>query len=395
MRYIYISMMLVFGFALSCTKMEDNFKQYLEREKTIFAGKVDSVALKTGYNRIQFDISISVQNLETVRIYWNDFSDSTDVSINKQTGVFSKVLGGLAEKDYIFQMVSIDQHGNKSLPFSINGKIYGDQYLAVRTVRPIKTVELLDEYTVNILWNGVVDDGYYCDISYLDPNGEEKALRVPMSETETKINGIDIRSGFSYTTIYMPQHNSIDEFASADIKVQPKIAFQLEKDTWALVRLPTDVPGDCFGGSISNLWNDRTDDYYHSGCQGDADDLIPHHFTIDLGVEVNLADVQLDPRQGCCQGRNPKQFQIWGISDLTGAETTLSSNNPNWEQEMVEKGWVKLLDHETPTSWNGSDQAYRTEMTDNAKVRYIRYRIINNWNGEPYAALSEITLWYQ
>src|SRR5690606_2567012 len=149
-------------------------------------------------------------------------------------------------------------------------------------------------------------------------------------ETSTPINGIDIRSGFSYTTVYKPEVDAIDEFVSASVDDNPKLAFELSKDTWSLVQLPTDVPGNCYVGSITNLWNNRTNDYYHSGCEGGTNDLITHHFTIDLGVEVNLADVQLDPRQGCCQGRNPKQFQIWGIPDLTDAETALYSNDPNW-----------------------------------------------------------------
>lgn len=386
---------MVLGLAFSCSKMEDNFKGHLEREKVLYAGKVDSVSTKVGYNRIQFEISNSVQNIETVRIFWNEFADSTDVSIDGQSGIFSKIVPNISERDYNFQMVSIDNNGNKSLPFSVPGKIYGDQYLALRAIRPIKNLELIDPENMVIHWNGIVDDGIFCDITYLDPSGEEMTIRVPMAEMSTTINGIDIRSGFSYTTVYVPELDAIDEFVSAPVSVQPKVVFELGKDTWSLVQLPTDVPGNCYGGDIRNLWNGRTNDFYHSGCEGGANDLIPHHFTIDLGVEINLSEVQLDPRNGCCQGRNPKQFQFWGISDLTDAETTLNSDDPNWEQEMLDKGWVKLLDHESSPSWNGSEEGYRTGITDNSTVRYIRYRIISNWNGEPYTALSELTFWYE
>jgi hypothetical protein len=262
-------------------------------------------------------------------------------------------------------------------------------------MRPIKNIELIDPENVIIVWNGIVDDGIFCDITYTNTAGEEAVLRVPMAETETTISGIDIKLGFNYTTVYKPEEDAIDEFVSTSVKVQPKIKFELPKDTWALVQLPTDVAGDCYGGYIPNLWNNKTNDFYHSGCVGTDNDGIPHHFTIDLGVDANLVEIQLDPRTGCCQGRNPKQFQIWGISDLTDAETALNSNDPGWEQEMTDKGWIKLLDHETSPSWNGSAEGYRTGITDNTSVRYIRYRIQSNWNGEPYSALSELTLWYE
>lgn len=395
MKYKYIWIILGFGLVLSCSKMEDNFKSYIEREETVYAGKVDSVSVKVGYNRIQFDISNSIPNIETVRIFWNEFADSTDVPINSQSSITTKILEGIPEKDYSFKMVSIDQNGNKSLPFSVPGKVYGDQYLAVRAIRPIQNIELIDPENIVIVWSGIVDDGVFNDITYTNINGEEMVLRVPMSETETEINNIDIQLGFSYTTVYLPETDAIDEFVSTTVKIQPKMVFELSKDTWSLVHLPTDVKGDCYNGSIPNLWDNKTNNYYHSGCEGTVNDGIPSHFTIDLGVDANLVEVQLDPRTDCCQGRNPKQFQIWGISDLTDAETSLESNDPNWEQEMITKGWVKLLDHETSPNWNGSAEGYRTDITNNSSVRYIRYRIVDTWNGEALSALSELTFWYE
>ena len=394
MKNLYVYVILGLGLVFSCSKMEDNFKDYLGREDKVYAGKVDSVSLRTGYNRIQFDISTSVRNIETVRVFWNDFADSLDVSISSEPGITTKILDGIAEKDYNFNFVSIDTHGNKSLPFSVPGKIYGEKYIAVRSIRPIKEIQLMDTENLIVVWNGIVDDGVYCDLTYTDINDQEVSLRVPMSDTETEINDINAKLGFSYTTVYLPEEDAIDEFFSESVLVQPEIAFELSKETWSLVSLPTDVKGDCWGGSISGLWNGKTNDYYHSGCYGTVEDLIPHHFTFDLGVDANLVKVRLDPRTGCCQGRNPKRFQIWGISDLTDAETTLDSNDPNWEQEMIDKGWVQLLDHETAPSWNGSAEGYITNLTDNTSVRYIRYRILDNWNGEPYSALSELTFWY-
>src|SRR5690606_37873484 len=126
-------------------------------------------------------------------------------------------------RDYNFQMVSIDNNGNKSLPFSVPGKIYGDQYLALRTIRPIKNLEVLDPENIVINWNGIVDDGIFCDITYLDTLGQEMTIRVPMAEMSTIINGIDVRSGFSYTTVYIPESDAIDEFVSASVSVQPKL----------------------------------------------------------------------------------------------------------------------------------------------------------------------------
>lgn len=380
-------------FVLSCSKMEDNFKNYLETEETIYAAKVDSVSVKPGYNRVKFDISIGVGNIETIRIFWNNYTDSTEVNINNQTGVFSKILANLPEKDYAFNFISLDAHGNKSLPFDVYGKVYGDKYMAVRAIRPIKEVVIIDVEHIIIVWNGIVDDGVSCRLNYTDVNGEEVILNVPMSEMETEITEINVKKGFSYTTLYEPEPNVIDEFISDPFTIVPTIALELNKDTWSLVKLPTDTPGDCYGGNITNLWNNKTNDYYHSGCHGENNDGIPHHFTIDLGVDVSLVRIQLDPRKDCCQGRNPKKFQIWGIPDITDASTTLESNDPGWENEMIEKGWIKLIDHETSPDWNGSADGYRTDIPSNSSVRYIRYRILETWNGEPYGALSEITLW--
>jgi hypothetical protein len=99
--------------------MNDLHDKYLKGED-IYAAKVDSVVFHPGKDSIQLDLMITSQRIQFVRIYWNDYSDSIDVSVNNQTGIFTKMIEtGLIENIRIFILVSFDTFGNKSLPFEI------------------------------------------------------------------------------------------------------------------------------------------------------------------------------------------------------------------------------------------------------------------------------------
>ncbi len=104
-------------------------------------------------------------------------------------------------------------------------------------------------------------------------------------------------------------------------------------------------------------------------------------------VYNNLLKVE-ETGRNCCG--NPLEFEIWGIADLTNANTTLTSDNSGWKAEMQSKGWTLLT------------EAVRTDDGQNAKtfdfisnpppVRYIRMRVTKKL-GTTSFNMSELTFW--
>lgn len=175
------------------------------------------------------------------------------------------------------------------------------------------------------------------------------------------------------------------------ISVTPIAITQFSPDELKIVALETDHAGL---GSFpaTNLIDGATNTFYHTS-NGSYDDF-PHHVTIDLGQEYSLAKFSLYPRHDCCQDRNPTKFQLWGISDTTGAETKLPSKDAGWEDEAKSLGWTLLIEVEPGDDWNGSTNPI-TELipADDKTYRYIRLRSLSNFSQHPQTAYGELQLW--
>ena len=200
----------------SCNKMNDLHSPYLNEGEIIYAAKVDSVAPGAGKGRIQMEMFIISQRIETMRIYWNDYKDSLSVAISQKTGSWKTMLNNMAEKGYIFKYVSIDKYGHKSLPFEVTGNVYGDRFQAMLGNRVISSKTALVSGKITITWSGAVDKGVRCDLVYKNLSGALVTVKVPMSQTSTILT--DMASDLKYQTLFLPETTAIDTFYT-DFKV--------------------------------------------------------------------------------------------------------------------------------------------------------------------------------
>ena len=156
-KYGFVCMAALLAVMLSCSEMNDLHDKYLEGE-IVYAAKVDSVSALSGRERALLNMDIRSQRIESVRIYWNDYADSADIAIGNQVGTFSKMLEGLEEDGYIFQLVSFDKFGNRSLPFEVAGDVYGERFQSKLSNRAIQTVYGEGDTGLTINWGGVPDN---------------------------------------------------------------------------------------------------------------------------------------------------------------------------------------------------------------------------------------------
>lgn len=211
-NYIYTLFVVAMVTVLmpSCSKMNDLHQPYLDEGEIIYAAKVDSVAPGAGNARIQLKMFIISQRIQTMRIFWNDYKDSSDVLIANQTGVKTKILENMAEKSYIFQFVSLDKFGHRSLPFETVGKVYGPNFQSTLTNRVIKSQSTLVNGNITIAWSGTIDKGVRCDLIYTNTANQRVTRKVPMTENTTVLT--DVSKDMTYNTLFLPEPTAIDTF---------------------------------------------------------------------------------------------------------------------------------------------------------------------------------------
>lgn len=240
---------------------------------------------------------------------------------------------------------------------------------------------------VQINWENATNIDINIVVSYT-VNGEvrENSIESAISDGELIVAGLDNGAQDIIITVFNATGNGLGD----TFNVTPKELVYVSGITNIL--LPTDESGIHFGGDVKALFDGSlaSDSFYHS--YGTSAATFGHHFTLDLGLSKNLKKVSLFPRT-IKPERNVKVFQLWGINDLTGANTTLNSYDYGWPFESVEKGWTLIGEFKTDSSFNGETVLpAEISIPDTApnNFRYIRYRAITNWTGHKRTGLAEM-----
>jgi hypothetical protein len=76
-----IGIVLLAVMLIACSDMNDLHQPYLDRGEIIYAAKADSIAPHSGKNRLELEVFIGSQRIKTVRFFWNDYRDSSDLDI--------------------------------------------------------------------------------------------------------------------------------------------------------------------------------------------------------------------------------------------------------------------------------------------------------------------------
>jgi len=120
MKIIYITAITVCLLFVSCSDMNELSDRFLKKGETTYAALPDSVTVGAGKERVQFEIFITTNRVKTTRIYWNNRTDSVDIEIGNQAGVFYKTIENLPEQSYLFDLVNLDQCEPRSIWESVS-----------------------------------------------------------------------------------------------------------------------------------------------------------------------------------------------------------------------------------------------------------------------------------
>lgn len=148
-----------------------------------------------------------------------------------------------------------------------------------------------------------------------------------------------------------------------------------------------------YGTSIGNLWDGEFN--WPSAIHSVGSLPIPAgFFTIDLGGDFKIREIDWMLRTDCCHERANHKYQYWGLPSKVDPSTAITTvefngkpdNKTAWEQEMFSKGWINLGNFEK--SQEEVDEALNsaTMMSDEINVvnyvRYVRVVILETFEGE-------------
>jgi len=305
---IYFIVIVLFSLSLiSCSKMNDKHQKYLDQGEIIYASKLDSVSPAPGYNRIEFEMFALSQRIDKVRIYWNDSKDSIDVMINSKTGIFKQIIPNIPEGEYIFQFVSFDKFGDKSLKFEVVSQTYGNNYISRLVDRTINNVSFVGN-NVKINWNTAANI-FGTLFTYENATGGTRTVFINPDSTSTSLSDYKPLGTYSYKTLFKPAVNAIDTFKTVGISgTFPKYETMFDRTKFSALSLPGDEPS-AYGWVLPNLWDGIIGDQgFHTAVSTNW----PQVESIDLGVKGKISRIKEFQRQGdyIFKEANIKKFEI-------------------------------------------------------------------------------------
>ncbi|MDR2775393.1 MAG: carbohydrate-binding protein [Tannerella sp.] len=187
---------------MSCEDMNSISQEYFDRGETFYTGKIRSLQSLSGNNRVKFLWTVnSDPRITKTVIYWNEGMDSTTVAVNRtqpDSVQLEKVIE-LPERNYLFEFVTKDDAGHRSLSVERSVTVYGEKYTASLPNRDVVSAVYHDDGQLVIQWNTVASN--YCvgnNLNYTNTANQQITRYVPATEETTVIP--DWKTGLSYYT---------------------------------------------------------------------------------------------------------------------------------------------------------------------------------------------------
>ncbi len=375
-KYIFIISLILM--MISCDKMDETYKDFIVPEGRIYVQKPIDVKSYSGYNRVKFKWIRPIDpNVTLTRIYWDNYSDSIDVTDFGNKDSIEFILP-IAEGLHTFHIKNFDENMNASIPIEIQQNSYGSTRMQALFNRPIKEA-LIDHDVLTIFWadadlyNGSIGQEFW----YKDKNGHKKKLFLSASDNKTELSDYELGTDIEYKTIFVVDSMSIDSLKT-EFEVYPsgKILCRLDKSKFKEVWLDNDAAP--WEWVLRNIWDGQTTSPY-GYCSHEILPEQPATVTFDTGVTSSLKQFKLFMRADVPYGGgNVKRFALWGTNE--------PKQDGSWDV------WTKL--GEFTSEHHKIEDGELFIMPDNLPAfRYYRMQVFSTWGGYKYTYIMEVDLY--
>ncbi|GAP71407.1 hypothetical protein SAMD00024442_115_4 [Candidatus Symbiothrix dinenymphae] len=271
----------------ACSDMNDLSDKFFERGETVYAATVDALECRAGHNRILIALTIKTQKIETVRVYWNNNQDSTDVHIGSKSGYYTAILENMPENSYLFTLISFDKKGNRSLVTEVEGYSVDSVYLANSVSRKIANATRDMARTGTITWyTKMSEDLVYSEVKYKTPSGDFRVERIDADSPTLACPDIKPGEIFEYRSVFLPA-NGVDSLAGEWQSYNTPFIYQYPRTGWTADARSShnvggwDPPASMFDGLANTGWNSL------------APSPLPQCFVVDMQESLPIHHIEL------------------------------------------------------------------------------------------------------
>lgn len=256
-----ITFFIVSAFLLlySCSPMDYKYSDFVKDGPITYLTKLDDSEVKGigGRNRIRIVIPQSEDpRASKVELYWFNKQEHLVASLNP-SGETNVIIEGLVEASYIFELSTLDDKGNKSIPVAITATSYGDIWESLLQNRLIAS-KGREGANYKITYAENTDQRLQAtEFEWKSEDGVSSKLTIDPTETVGYMENF-VASSYRYRSIYRPEPESDDLFYSSwdyytEVPSADMVVFNKETTTFTMP-----VLYDGFWVGYEFIWTDKT-----------------------------------------------------------------------------------------------------------------------------------------
>lgn len=198
---------------VGCQKQDHAYKEFVEDGERVYIGKVDSVQIMPGKNRVGLSWIVKDPRIKSIKIKYNDDLDSILLNVEKSDSadLMETIIENLDERNYSFKIFALDNKGNQSIAQSVDGQSYGDNYRLTLNNRVRNRVTNVGNNTT-ITWFTGNSSMINTEIEYTNLTGETVNLVLPANSNTITLTEINRTKEVRWRTSYLPVENALDIF---------------------------------------------------------------------------------------------------------------------------------------------------------------------------------------
>lgn len=278
-KYTITALSLILVAAISCSKQDDIYKQYIQPGGLKYPAKALNISAETGFNKVTLSWPVPLDpSIVRARIYWDNYTDSVDVDYSDfktKTGlelaespVIAKLdtaivkIADLKDRAYSFVIINFDRLGNKSLAAEYTATPYGANWLSAHSERIYKDAWYdKSKKVANCNFGDNGDDELVATrFRYVDSEGKivESVDRMAPNKSAYAIHDPKPGKYFEISSGFLPA-NGRDTAWLDWTRVSTPIRYELSNSKWTAT-----VTKDAQkGGALANLFDGNYKNYFH------------------------------------------------------------------------------------------------------------------------------------
>lgn len=205
---------------VACTPMDHYYKDLAKQGDRVYVGKINETNVFAGRERIKISWkNPSDPSMNGVYVYWNNNRDSVFTANVQGLDTGFVHIDGLDEGTHVFNLVTTDAAGNRSLRTEVTGSVYGNRFQNTLRNRVLQSAQVLPAETTLSWFEEFNEAMVSTEFNYTTKAGASKTVFIPRTATEYTLSDVDPNKPVKHRSLFVPQSGAIDTFYTELVSV--------------------------------------------------------------------------------------------------------------------------------------------------------------------------------